>query len=233
MGSEMCIRDRSGATTSFVAVDGMVVGVIAIVDPVLPGAAEGISTLVRNGLRVIMLTGDNPRSAQGVADELGIEQVIAGVRPEDKVDCVAKLQRAGHLVAMVGDGINDAPALAQADVGMAVGSGTDVAMETADVTLVHGDIRSVATAIAASRATMRVIRQNLFWAFAYNLALIPIAAGVLYPIFVDSSVPEILRPVLGEFGFLNPILAAAAMAISSVTVVVNSLRLRQFEPRSF
>ena len=225
--------EKSGATTSFVAVDGMVVGVIAIVDPVLPGAAEGISTLVRNGLRVIMLTGDNPRSAQGVADELGIEQVIAGVRPEDKVDCVAKLQRAGNLVAMVGDGINDAPALAQADVGMAVGSGTDVAMETADVTLVHGDIRSVATAIAASRATMRVIRQNLFWAFAYNLALIPIAAGVLYPIFVDSSVPEILRPVLGEFGFLNPILAAAAMAISSVTVVVNSLRLRQFEPRSF
>ena len=180
-----------------------------------------------------MLTGDNTRSAQGVANELGIEQVIAGVRPEDKAYYVAQLQREGNLVAMVGDGINDAPALAQADVGMAVGSGTDVAMETADVALVHGDIRSVATAIAASRATMRVIRQNLFWAFAYNLALIPIAAGVLYPIFGDSSVPEILRPVLGEFGFLNPILAAAAMAISSVTVVVNSLRLRQFEPRSF
>jgi P-type Cu+ transporter len=159
--------------------------------------------------------------------ELGIERVLAEVKPEDKAEEVKRLQVEGKSVGMVGDGINDAPALAQADVGVAIGTGTDVAMEAADLTLISGDVRGVSRAIALSKATVRNIKQNLFWAFAYNVALIPVAAGVLYPLFAGGTVPEVLRPFLGEYGFLNPILAAAAMALSSVTVLTNALRLRR------
>ena len=220
---------RQGKTVTFVALNGDVKGVVAVADAIKPGSREAVEALRGQGLEVVMLTGDNRETAGAVAAELGIDRVVADVLPGDKADQVSALQRAGKIVAMVGDGINDAPALAQSDVGIAIGTGTDVAMEAADVTLVSGDLRAVSAAIALSRATMRTIRQNLFWAFAYNVALIPVAAGVLYPVF-SGGVPDVLRPALGEFGFLNPVLAAAAMAVSSVTVVTNSLRLRGFKP---
>jgi Cu+-exporting ATPase len=165
-----------------------------------------------------MLTGDTREAAQAVAGRLGIETVLAEVLPGDKAEMIQKLQEGGRVVAMVGDGVNDAPALAQADIGVAIGTGTDIAKEASDITLVTGDPRGVVTAIDLSRRTIRVIRQNLFWAFAYNTAGIPVAAGVLYPIF-------------GLAGLLNPTVAAAAMAASSVTVVTNSLRLRRYRPR--
>jgi Cu+-exporting ATPase len=188
---------------------------------------EAVDLLHRMGLEVAMLTGDNWRTAESVVGELGIERVLAEVMPEDKESEIRKLQKGGKRVAMVGDGINDAPALAQADVGISIGTGTDVAMEAADLTLISGDVRGVARAIGLSKATVRNIKQNLFWAFAYNVALIPVAAGVLYPLFSGGSLSEVLRPVLGEYGFLNPVLAAVAMALSSVTVLSNALRLRR------
>jgi len=204
-------------TTMWVAVDGRAVAVIGLADTVKPGAAEAVSALKEMGMTVAMLTGDNRATAEAIAAEVGIGRVLADVLPGDKAAAIAALQTEGRTVAMVGDGINDAPALAQADVGIAIGTGTDVAMETAGVTLLGGDLRGVARAVRLSRATMRVIKQNLFWAFAYNALLIPIAAGGLA---FAHGLPVYLRE-------LHPALAAFAMAFSSVTVVSNSLRLRK------
>ena len=203
-----------GKTPVLVAVDGEVAGVVAVADTIRKEAREAVDVLEKMGLKVAMITGDNEISARSVARELGIDRVLANVMPDGKSGEIEKLQNEGEVVAMVGDGINDAPALARADVGIAIGTGTDVAMEASDLTLISGDVRGVGRAIRLSRATMRNIRQNLFWAFAYNVVLIPVAAGVLYPFF-------------GETGLLSPVFAAAAMALSSVTVVSNALRLRR------
>jgi P-type Cu+ transporter len=200
-----------GRTPMYVAVDGRLAAIVAVADPIRETSRAAIQRLRRMGLDVVMLTGDNRRTALAVAAEAGIERVVAEVLPEGKVEEVRRLQAAGQVVAMVGDGINDAPALAQADVGIAVGTGTDIAAEAGDVVLMRGDLGGVAGAIHLSRRTLRTMKQNLFWAFIYNAAAIPIAAGVLYPVF------GIL---------LSPILASAAMAFSSVSVVSNSLRLR-------
>jgi Cu+-exporting ATPase len=217
---------NQGKTLMFVASDGVVIGAIAVADVLKQEAPEVVSRLHDMGMEVIMLTGDSQRTAEAVASRLAVDRVIAQVLPQNKADVVKELQRQVNVVAMVGDGINDAPALTQADVGIAMGTGTDVAMESADITLMRGDLKGVLTAFHLSRSTIRTIRQNLFWAFFYNIALIPVAAGVLYPLF-DSlgGVPSGLDFFFGDLGFLNPVLAALAMAFSSVTVVSNSLRL--------
>ncbi len=214
-----------GETVLAIAKDGSAIGLIGVADTLRDTSARAIATLRSMGIRTVMLTGDNRAAASTVADRIGIDEVIAEVLPGDKADKIAELQADGSVVAMVGDGINDAPALALASVGIAVGRGTDIAIESADITLTGSDPQGVAEAITLSRATMRTVRQNLFWAFFYNVALIPVAAGALHPLFLDADVPGFLQPILGQHGFLNPIAAAAAMALSSVSVVTNSLRL--------
>jgi P-type Cu+ transporter len=205
-----------GKTPIYVALDEAPAGLVAVADPAKAGARGAVDRLKRMGLNVVLLTGDTARTAEAIAKQVGIERVVAGVLPAGKADVVKQLQAEGEVVAMVGDGVNDAPALAQADVGIAMGTGTDVAIESADVTLVRGDLNGVAAAIDLSRATMRTVRQNLFFAFAYNVLGIPVAAGLLYPF---------------TGWLLSPIVASAAMALSSVSVVSNALRLRGFDPR--
>ncbi|KAB8314347.1 copper-translocating P-type ATPase [Tolypothrix campylonemoides VB511288] len=206
-----------GKTVIWIAVNSKVQGIMGIADAVKPSSVNAIRTLQKMGLEVVMLTGDNRRTAEVIAREVGIKRIFAEVRPDQKAETVEKLQSEGKIVAMVGDGINDAPALAQADVGMAIGTGTDVAIAASDITLISGDLLLIVTAIQLSRATIRNIRQNLFFAFIYNVAGIPIAAGILFPIFG---------------WLLNPIIAGAAMAFSSVSVVTNALRLRNFQPKT-
>ena len=201
---------QDGATAIYVAVDGQAAGVIAIADPIKPSARDALAALRGDGLRVVMLTGDNATTARAVAKRLGIDEVEAGVLPDRKSEVVQRLRGEGRVVAMVGDGVNDAPALAAADVGVAMGGGTDVAIESAGVTLLTGDLRGLVRARRLSVATMKNIRQNLMFAFIYNAAGVPIAAGVLYPVF------GIL---------LSPMIGAAAMALSSVSVIGNALRL--------
>jgi Cu+-exporting ATPase len=204
-------RRVEGQTAMFVAVDGQVAGIVGVADPIKESTPEAIRALHREGIRIVMLTGDSRTTAQAVARKLGIDDVVAEVLPDQKIDVVKRLQSEGRFVAMAGDGINDAPALAQAQVGIAMGTGTDVAMESAPLTLVKGDLRGIVRARRLSRQTMRNIKQNLFFAFGYNAAGVPIAAGVLYP-WVGL--------------LLSPIIAAAAMSFSSVSVVGNALRLR-------
>jgi Cu+-exporting ATPase len=205
-----------GKTPMFVAVDGKPAGIIAVADTLKENSKEAVVALHRLRLEVAMITGDNSRTANAIGRQLGIDRVLAEILPQDKAEEVKRLQREGKAVAMVGDGINDAPALAQADVGIAIGTGTDVAMEASDITLIGGDLRGIVTAIALSKRTMRTMKQNFFWAFIYNTVLIPVAAGILYP----------MAGIL-----MSPIFAGAAMAFSSVSVVSNSLRLRTFRPR--
>jgi heavy metal translocating P-type ATPase len=206
-----------GKSPLYVAVDGRLAAIVAVADPLKPGTPAAIKAFHALGLKVAMITGDNRRTAEAIARRLGIDEVVAEVLPEGKVDAVRRLAAKGERVAFVGDGINDAPALATADVGIAVGTGTDIAIESADVVLMSGDLGGVANAVALSKATMRNIGQNLFWAFAYNAALVPVAAGLLYPL---------------NGTLLSPMLAAGAMALSSVFVVTNALRLRRFRPVS-
>jgi Cu+-exporting ATPase len=213
-GEERRLAER-GRTALYAAIDGKLAAVIAVADPVKPSSAAAIAALRERGIKVVMITGDKEETAKAIARETGIDHVVAGVLPDGKVAALDSLRAEGQLIAFVGDGINDAPALAHADVGIAIGTGTDVAIESADVVLMSGDLRGVVNAIEVSRATMRNIRQNLIWAFGYNAALIPVAAGVLYP----------------AFGLLlSPVFAAGAMALSSVSVLTNALRLRRVKP---
>jgi Cu+-exporting ATPase len=198
----------------FIAVDRALVGIVAVADPIKESTAQAIRELHAQGLRVIMATGDNERTAQAVAGRLGIDEVRAGVLPEAKKDLIDQLRRDGHKIAMAGDGVNDAPALAAADVGIAMGTGADVAMHSAGITLLGGDLMGIVRARKLARATLRNIKQNLFFAFAYNALGVPIAAGLLYP-FTGM--------------LLSPMIAAAAMSLSSVSVISNALRLRRIE----
>ena len=212
--SDLIFLSHQGKTAMFVALDRQLVGLIAVADQIKKNSCKAIAELQKMGLEVVMLTGDREETAQAIAREAGVNQVIAGVFPDGKADIVKNLQAQGKKVAMVGDGINDAPALVQAEVGIAIGSGTDVAIDSADIVLMHSDLLDVVTAIRLSQATIKNIKENLFWAFAYNTLGIPIAMGFLY-----------------VFGgpLLNPMLAGLAMSFSSVSVVTNALRLRRFK----
>ena len=218
---------EEGKTPMYLSADGEARGIIAVSDTLKPEARAAVARLREMGLAVVMLTGDNRRTALAMAGQLGVDRVEAEVLPQGKAEIVRALQEEGRTVAMVGDGINDAPALVQADIGIAMGGGADVAADSADITLMRGDVRGVASAFDLSRQTIRTIKQNLFWAFFYNVLLIPVAAGILYPVFQSTGgVPVGLGFFFGEQGFLNPMLAALAMAFSSVTVVTNSLRIK-------
>jgi Cu+-exporting ATPase len=206
-----------GKTPMYSALDGKVAGIVAVADTIKPTSAAAIARLKALGIKVAMLTGDNAKTAAAIAKQAGIDTVLAEVLPQNKAAEVKRLQANGQAVAMVGDGINDAPALAQADIGIAIGSGTDVAMESADIVLMHSDLADVPSAIELSKRTIRNIKQNLFWAFGYNVVGIPIAAGILY-IFGGP--------------LLNPMFAAAAMSLSSVSVLANALRLKRFKAAS-
>ena len=214
LAAKVEVLAAQGKTPVFAAVDGRAAGVVAVADQVRPESAEAIRAMKALGLEVVMITGDNLRTAEAVAREVGVDRVFAEVLPEDKVRHVRELQANRKVVGMVGDGINDAPALAQADVGIAIGTGTDVAIEASDITLIRGDLRGVVAAIALSKATIRTVKQNLFWAFIYNVIGIPVAAGLLYPF---------------TGWLMSPVIASAAMSFSSVSVVMNSLRLRRFQ----
>jgi Cu+-exporting ATPase len=205
---------RDGQTVMFVAIDGKTAGLLGVSDPIKDGAIEIVRRLHEEGIRIVMASGDNRTSAEIVARKLGIDEVVPEVLPAGKGEVIRALQKGGHRVAMAGDGINDAPALALADVGIAMGSGTDVAIQSADVALVRGDLRGIARALKLSRATMKNIRQNLFFAFLYNALGVPIAAGILYPFLAIQ---------------LSPMIASAAMTLSSVSVISNALRLRRLE----
>jgi Cu+-exporting ATPase len=211
LGSAAKSERSQGATAVYVAIDGRAAGLVTIADAIKATTGEAIEALTAAGVRIIMLTGDDARTAQAVGSKLGVSEVIADVLPQDKATIVKRLQSEGQVVAMAGDGVNDAPALAQADVGIAMGTGTDVAMESAGVTLVRGDLRGIARAVRLSRRTMRNIRQNLLFAFGYNALGVPIAAGLLYPMFGL---------------LLSPAIASLAMSLSSVSVIGNALRLR-------
>ncbi|PYM42129.1 MAG: hypothetical protein DME16_24195, partial [Candidatus Rokuibacteriota bacterium] len=205
---------REGQTVMLVGIDGQPAGLLGVADPIKESTVEAITLLHRDNVRIVMVTGDNRTTAEAVARKLRLDEVEAEVLPEQKVAAIKRLQAEGRIVAMAGDGINDAPALAQAHVGIAMGTGTDVAMESADVTLINGDLRGIVRARRLSRATMRNIRQNLFFAFIYNALGVPVAGGVLYPVFGL---------------LLSPIIASAAMTFSSVSVIGNALRLRKVD----
>jgi Cu+-exporting ATPase len=207
--------EDEGKTAMFVAADGQALGIVAVADTLKESSARAVADLKRMGLEVVMITGDNQRTAEAIGRSVGIERVLAEVLPEHKAEEVRKLQELGRAVAMVGDGVNDAPALAQADSGMAIGSGTDVAKETGNVVLIRDDILDVVAAIQTGRQTMRLVRQNLWWAMGYNAAMIPLAAGILYPLTQQIVSPE---------------LAALLMAMSSFSVTMNTLRMRGYRP---
>src|SRR4030042_1059399 len=202
---------KNGRTVMFLAVGGRAKGALGLADTLKPGAVPVITAIRNMGIEVVMVTGDNPRTAESIARQADISRVLAEVLPENKSGEIKKLQDEGRIVAMVGDGINDAPALAQADVGIPTGTGRDVARETGNIPLISGDLAGIPTAISLSRRTIRTIKQNLFWAFAYNVLLIPVAAGGLYLAFGSRGVPEGLTGVLGQYGFLNPILAGGGV----------------------